>query len=490
MPVATRRKNKASRSARPKPSRERPGRGRKHEFIVVANRLPVHRVSRRGESAWKLSPGGLVSALAPLLRGSGGCWVGWEGRVGEASPPFMLDGFHMHPVPLRRADVDEYYYGFSNGTLWPLYHDAVRWPEYHRTWWHRYLEVNERFAEAVASIAARGARVWVHDYHLQLLPAALRRLRPDLRLGFFLHTSFPPQELFAQLPWRREILEGLLGADVVGFQTKPDAQNFMRLARHFAGARGTGQDLQADGRAVRVDAYPVSIDFDRFETLARDPKVLDGAQRFRQRLGAERSIVLGVDRLDYTKGIDLRLKAYRELLTRGEFSVDDAILVQCAVPSRENVATYGKLKNDIEMLVGGINGEFGEVGTVAVHYLHRNHTPEQLASLYCAADVMLVTPLRDGMNLVAKEYIATRTDHTGVLVLSEFTGAAHELRQALLVNPHDVNALASTLQHALTMPRKEAARRMRVLRATVRDHDVHDWGRDFLSDLTGSGNGR
>jgi trehalose 6-phosphate synthase len=425
-----------------------------------------------------------VSALGPILRNQGGVWVGWEGRTGEASEPFDLEGFHVHPVPLSADELREYYHGFSNATIWPLYHDVVRPPKYHRIWWRRYELINERFARTVAELAGRGDLVWVQDYHLQRVPRLLRDMRPDLRIGFFLHTPFPPPELFSQLPWRKEILKGLLGADVIGFQTTPGAGNFIRLAKRFTSARGVRPHLETEGRRIRVDAYPVSIDFDRFEGLAQDRGIVEQAEAFRERLGGDRKIILGVDRLDYTKGIDVRLKAYRELLANRDFSVEDVAFVQCAVPSRESVFGYEELRERVERLVGSINGEFGSVGSVAVHYLHRDHTPEQLASLYLAADVMLVTPLRDGMNLVAKEYVATRIHDDGVLILSEFTGAAIELKQALVVNPHDVDGLASTLGHALTMPAKEAARRMRLMRDVVRQHTVHEWGKRFLEDLS------
>jgi trehalose 6-phosphate synthase len=461
----------------------------RYGLVLVANRLPVRRVARprgasRGGPGWSLSPGGLVSALAPLLRASHGAWVGWGGTAAESLEPFDHDGLHLFPVPLSKAELDAFYYGFSNRTLWPLYHDAIRWPEYHREWWEPYLEINERYAEEASRCADKGATVWVHDYHLQLVPGILRRRRPDLKLGFFLHVPFPPQELFAQLPWRREILEGMLGADVVGFQTPEGARNFFLLARRYTKARGDSvRELTWGDRTVRIDSFPVSIDVARFEELARDEGVRKQAARFREKLGAGRKIILGVDRLDYTKGIDIRLKAFQELLERGTVSLADCVLVQTAVPSREHVVAYAGLKERVEGLVGRINGEFAELGRVAVHYLHRNLPPEELVSLYVAADVMLVTPFRDGMNLVAKEYVTTRLDDTGVLVLSEFTGAARELRQSLLVNPHDVDGLAGTLGRALRMPRGEMTRRMRKLRAVVRSYDVHMWGRDFLAAL-------
>lgn len=458
---------------------------KRHRLVIVANRLPVRRVVRQGRSEWARSPGGLVSALGPILEGSGGAWVGWagSGAGAESQRPFRDGVIHLHPVPLSKSELEDFYYGFSNRTLWPLYHDAIRRPEYQREFWEEYVAVNRRYAEAAARVAARGAVVWVQDYHLQLVPRILRALRPDLRIGFFLHVPFPPPELFAQLPWRREILEGLLGANVVGFQTPAGARNFARLARRYAGAKGSWRTLSHEGRRVRVDAFPISIDVAQFDALARSPRVRERAEKLRAKIGPYRKVILGVDRLDYTKGIDLRLEAFRELLSRREATTDSCVFVQTAVPSRERVGTYSGLKERVEMLVGQINGEYADVGRVAVHYLHRNLPLEELVALYLVADVMLVTPFRDGMNLVAKEYVATRLDESGVLVLSEFTGAALELRQALLVNPYDIDGLATTLGRALRMPRTEMRKRMRALRTIVRQRDVYAWGRAFLGAL-------
>jgi trehalose 6-phosphate synthase len=452
-------------------------------LVVVANRLPVRRTGRKGSGAWEISPGGLVSALKPFVIERGATWIGWTGIAGSAPAPFDFDGLHLHPVALSRPDMEGFYHGFSNRTLWPLYHDAVRWPEYHREWWAHYLEVNRRFAETTAEVAAPNALVWIHDYHLQLVPSLIRNLRPDLRIGFFLHVPFPPQELFAQLPWRRQILEGMLGADLVGFQTDAGRRNFAQLARRYLGIAGSHGKLRFHGRRVTLGAFPVSIDFRCFEELAAGPEVREAADTLRRKLGQGRHILLGVDRLDYTKGIDIRLKAFHEALMRGDLSVENCVLVQVAVPSRENVTTYSDLKAKIEALVGRINGDFGEVGRSPVHYLHRSLSPHELVALYRLADVMLVTPLRDGMNLVAKEYVASRINDTGVLILSEFTGSALELRSALLVNPHDVDGLSAAYARALRMPRSEMTRRMRRLRSVVKAHDVIDWGESFLRAL-------
>jgi trehalose 6-phosphate synthase len=457
---------------------------RKSPLIIVANRLPISRARGKDGSGWKPSPGGLVSALTPIVKRARGAWVGWTGTTGPAVEPFKHDGIAHLPVAISRTQLQSFYDGFCNGTIWPLYHGAVREPEYHRRWWGPYVTVNKRFAQATAEAAAEGATVWVHDYHLQLVPAILRELRPDLRIGFFLHIPFPPEELFGRLPWRRQIVEGMLGADVVGFQTQDGAQNFLRLARRHSDARVEGGQLQLHGHRVSVDAFPVSIDFDRYDSMAKDPAVIERAVRLKEQVGQGRRIILGVDRLDYTKGIDVRLRAFQEVLSRRREAIRECVFVQLAVPSRGRVAEYRELRRNVEELVGQINGEFGEVGTAPVQYLHRELPSEELISLYRAADVMAVTPLADGMNLVAKEYVATRFDGSGVLILSEFAGAARELRTALQANPHDVDGLAEMIELSLSLPEKEIGRRMRKMREVVSGHTVYDWADSFMDSLS------
>ncbi|MDP8957761.1 MAG: trehalose-6-phosphate synthase [Actinomycetota bacterium] len=450
-------------------------------LVVVANRLPVQR--RRGN--WVMSPGGLVSALTPVLQDSKGSWVGWSGVAGSTAPePFEHEGIEHRPVPLSSSEVDNYYYGFCNGTLWPLYHDAVRRPEFHRHWWRPYHRVNQRFAEAAAEVVKPGDLVWVQDYHLQLVPGMLRRLHPEARIGFFLHIPFPAVELFAQIPWRRQILEGMLGADVIGFHTRLGSQNFIRVANRFTSARGGSRgSLEFEGRHLRVDRFPISIDFKYYEDLARTPSVAAGAQRLRRQLGERLTIILGVDRLDYTKGIDIRLRALETLLENQPHKARELALVQIASPSREQKEEYADMRARIEEMVGRINGTYGRPDHVPVHYLHRTVPSEQLVSYYLAADVMLVTPLRDGMNLVAKEYVASRYDNSGVLVLSEFTGAAYELRRAIQVNPYDIDGLAAALETAMELPEHEARERMAALRNVVRRNDVYRWADSFLDAL-------
>jgi trehalose 6-phosphate synthase len=462
-------------------------------FVVVANRLPVDLEKLPdGSTRWKRSPGGLVTALEPVLRNNKGSWVGWAGVPDVDIDPIIEDGLELHPVPLSAAEVADYYEGFSNGTLWPLYHDVIVRPVYDRAWWAAYVTVNRRFAEATAKVAAEGATVWVQDYQLQLVPKMLRMLRPDLTIGFFLHIPFPPVELFMQMPWRTEIIEGLLGADLIGFHLPGGAQNFLFLARRLAGqptSRGTVGVrsklgvVQVGFRTVRVGAFPISIASAELDEHSRRRSVRERATKIRAELGNPKNILLGVDRLDYTKGIDIRLAALEELLLEGRLDPAETVMVQLATPSRERVESYIQMRGDIERQVGRINGEFARVGYPVVHYLHRPIPRDELIAFFVAADVMLVTPLRDGMNLVAKEYVACHSGLNGALVLSEFTGAAAELRQAYLCNPHDLNSVEDAVISALEDDRDTRRRRMRSLRRQVLAHDVDRWARAFLEAL-------
>jgi alpha,alpha-trehalose-phosphate synthase [UDP-forming] len=494
-----------------------------YSFVVVASRLPVDRVAGPdGESEWRASPGGLVTALEPVVQEAGGAWVGWPGDAGPAPEPFDSGGMRLVGVSLSADEMRDFYEGFCNATLWPLYHDVIAPPEFRRPWWEAYVRVNRRFAEAAAGQAAPGATVWVHDYQLQLVPGMIRELRSDVRIGFFNHIPFPGYEIFAQLPWRKQIVTGLLGADLLGFQRQGDATNFLRACRRAAGlatrgslvrvpdarpghaaegpapagavatvpadpaAPGAGEAVPPGDRLVRAAAFPISIDSAAYEKLACQQSVQARAAEIREALGKPSLVLLGVDRLDYTKGILHRLTAYGEVLDEGRLGVPEAVLVLVASPSRERVEQYRLLRDEVETTVGRINGEHAELGNPPVHYLHQSYPREEMAALYVAADVMLVTSLRDGMNLVAKEYVACRSDETGALVLSEFTGAADELSGAFLVNPHDIEGLKDTIERAASVPPAEARRRMRSMRRRVREHDVAYWAASFLSALEGS----
>jgi trehalose 6-phosphate synthase len=461
-------------------------------FVVVANRLPVEQVSTddEGRPQWRTSPGGLVTALEPILRAQQGVWVGWPGASAEnaaeseTDATFEAAGLTLRPLDIDAEEFERYYEGMSNGTLWPLYHDLVAKPEFHREWWEAYRRVNQQFAEAAAECAEQNAVVWVQDYQLQLVPALLRELRPDLRIGFFLHIPFPPSELFRQLPWRDQILQGLLGADLVGFQRPGGASNFARLVRQRLGCK-THRDriTLANGRRVLARSYPISIDTKGLEELARTREVAARAEQIREELGGPRFVFLGVDRLDYTKGIRQRLRAFGELIIDGDTTVEDSVFVQVASPSRERVAQYQEVRYDLEHWVGRINGDLGTIGHQPVHYLHASYPREEMAALFRAADVMVVTPFADGMNLVAKEYVTCRFQNSGALVLSEFAGASDELRQAFLVNPHDINGIRGAMLAAIRARPQELTRRMRAMRKTVQERDINRWATTFLTDL-------
>lgn len=462
---------------------------RLYDLVVVANRLPVDRqAAADGSAVWARSPGGLVTALEPVMAASEGAWVGWAGVTDAQIEPFDVDGTRLVPVSLTALELERYYEGFSNDTLWPLYHDVISPPSFHREWWDAYTAVNQRFADVAARTAAPGATVWVHDYQLQLVPRLLREARPDLTIGYFHHIPFPPYGIYAQLPWRRQVIEGLLGADVIGFQRVADAGNFARAVRRLLGFSARPPQIRVpDGigghRTVVAQAFPISIDAASFEELARTPAVQQRAREIRAGLGDPEVVFLGVDRLDYTKGIRHRLRAFGELLDDGALRVGEAALVQVASPSRERVEAYMQLRDEIELTVGRLNGTHSTISHTAVSYLHHGYPRDEMVALYLAADVMLVTALRDGMNLVAKEYVACRFTEDGVLVLSEFAGAADELKNALLINPHDIEGLKEAMLAAARMPHREQTTRMRALRRRVRDNDVVRWSSTFLDTL-------
>lgn len=424
-----------------------------------------------------------MSALTPILQRTGGSWIGWSGLADRSFEPFTHSEINQVPVSLSQYEYGDFYVGFCNGTLWPLYHDSVRAPQFHRHWWRPYQEVNKRFAEKAVEVLRREDVAWVQDYQLQLVPKMIRDLAPVHRIGFYLHIPFPPVELFAKLPWRREVIEGMLGADVLAFQSRSSRINFAVAARRLAGASGSSSRLEWEGRTVVLQVAPIGIDTSVFDGLARSEKTARLAAEIRSHLGDPEVVVFGVDRLDYTKGIDLRMRALQTLFEHRPELTGKVAFVQIAVPSREDVEAYRQIRADIEGLVGRINGDFAEVGRPPIHYLYRSVPIEELVAYYRAADVMFVTPLRDGMNLVAKEYVATRYDGTGALVLSEFAGAAEELTQAYLVNPYDLEGLARTLADAIETASVRGNKRMRALRRSVGAHDVFWWADQCLGAL-------
>ena len=466
----------------------------KRRLIVVCNRLPF--VFKRGPGGrWRTEhgSGGLVSALLPVLRDRGGSWIGWPGTA-ETGPDLDAAvaaaggdvGFALKPVTLDARQVGDYYYGFSNEIIWPLFHDLQSLCSFEPAYWHTYKEVNRKFAEVVLANAAAGDFVWVHDYHLMNVAADLRALGCRSKLGFFLHIPFPSPDMFFNLPWRMALLHALLQYDLLGFQTLRDRRNFiqcLRLLMHDVEVQGKGQvvTVSVAGRAVRVGNFPIGIDYNAFMRQAKTPEVAARAQDL-HRLLPKRKLLLGIDRLDYTKGIRHRLHAFRIALERHPELRERISLIQVVVPSRVDIPAYHDLKSKIEQLVGEINGSFVRPGGwVPVWYVYGSLSRNDLLAYYRAADIALITPLKDGMNLVAKEYCACSIEEECVLILSEFAGAAAQLqRGALLVNPYDIEGVADTIYRAFTMSDDERRARMRRLRRAIRDHDIFWWVDGFL----------
>jgi trehalose 6-phosphate synthase len=463
-------------------------------FIVVSNRLPF--AFRRGAGGvWEAEAGsgGLVTALLPVLRDRGGTWIGWPGAPGAArefapalSSAGAKAGYALAAVPLDEAEVHGFYLGFSNEVVWPLFHDMTSLCNFDPSYWATYNAVNRKFAKVVAAHAERNDFVWVHDYHLMSVGAEMRRLGSKARLAFFLHIPFPGPDIFMKLPWRRALLEALLEYDLVGFQAVRDRRNFIACVQAVlpdasVEGRGTALTVTTATRRVRVGSFPISIDYNAFMRAADSTPVAEKAREL-HRLLPQRKLVLGIDRLDYTKGIALRLRAFELLLERHPDVRGKLSLLQVVVPSREEVPQYRAMKLEIEQLVGRINGAFARPGGwVPVWYEYRSLTRLELLAYYRAADIALVTPLKDGMNLVAKEYCACSIEEDCILILSEFAGAAEELgRGALLVNPYDVEGVAAALRTAHAMPQEERVARMRAMRRGIRRNDVFDWVDAFL----------
>ena len=463
-----------------------------HRMVIVSNRLPVTIEQTPDGLRVEPSSGGLVTALRPLLNDCAGTWIGWTGT--DASPEIervleehsQQSNFALKPVFMTPGERSRFYCGFSNEVLWPLFHDLQSRCNFDPTYWDTHLTVNRRFAEKAAGEAQTGDLIWVHDYHLMSVACSLRRFGINERLAYFHHIPFPSPDIFEKLPWREEILTALLDFDVVGFQTLRDRRNFVACLRHFVKAAEIKKQahhliVEEPGRNTLVGAFPISIDFEEFAGGAANDDVGTRASEIVRSVGDCR-IILGVDRLDYTKGIPERLAAFRYLLKVHPGLHRKITLVQVVVPSREDIPKYVELKAQIERLVSEINGQFSEPGWVPVHYIHRSIERPELLAYYRAADIALITPLKDGMNLVSKEYCAARVNNDGVLILSEFAGAAFQLHHgALLVNPYHTRAVAEAIHHAYEMPLPEQRKRMRKLRARICRENIFRWRDSFCS---------
>ncbi len=466
--------------------------------IIVSNRLPLQLSIDEGKVNSSPSVGGLATGLKSVHRDNNGLWIGWTGLTVEETPRELQGAIdtavqeqQCAAVELTQRDMDGFYYGFSNRTVWPLFHYFMEYAEFNDENWEIYKRVNRKFAQVVLDNLEDGDNVWVHDYQLMLLPQMVREQRPEVSIGFFLHIPFPSFEVFRTLPWRDEILNGLLGADLLGFHTYDYERHFLSSVSRILGHDVSFNTITYKDRVIKVDSFPMGIDYEKFSAFAKaNHEQTDTTQSELQRrldlhatATPEAKMILSIDRLDYTKGIANRLKAFEHFLEKYPQYLEKVRLVMLAVPSRSNVPQYQVLKKEIDELVGRINGKFSTVSWTPVWYFYRSMPFNNLIDLYTSCDVALITPIRDGMNLVAKEYVATRIDRTGVLILSEMAGAAKEMNEALLINPNNLNLIADTIKQALEMPLEEQKKRNKYMQSRLKRYNVEKWAGDFMKKL-------
>ena len=462
-----------------------------HKLIIVSNRLPVTVEKRKGSLHFRRSVGGLATGLASVYKSYNSSWIGWcgipwdkvERKEKKDIETKLIDDFDCFPVFLSKSDIEMHYYGFCNRTIWPLFHYFTQYTDYDRDLWKYYQRVNKLFCNAVMELAEPDDVIWIHDYHLMLLPKLIRENLPDATIGFFLHIPFPSFEIFRLLPWRKEILDGLFGADLIGFHTYGYVRHFLDSAHRLLGYEHTHGQITADNRVVKVDAFPMGIDYERYSSAVHESAVQKEINRIRKKLG-EKKIILSIDRLDYTKGVLQRLEAFEFFLEKNPEYKEKVILILVAAPSRARVEHYYSLKRQIDELVGKINGIHGTIDWQPVLYQYFSLPFRKLIPMYNAADVALVTPLRDGMNLIAKEFIASKTEGKGVLILSEMAGAAEELGEAIIVNPNNKDEIAEALKEALEMSAEEQMERNRVMQNRLQRYNVVRWANDFIESLS------
>lgn len=459
-------------------------------LLVIANRLPFNTTRKSGKIHFRPSPGGLAAGLSSLPKSCDRVWIGWPGIPSEKLSGQdkeqickRLVAENCHPVFLSRRQMERYYQGFCNKTIWPLFHYFPRRTAYETNFWKTYKQVNESFCDEVMKIAGPDDRIWVHDYQLMLLPQLLQERLLYSEIGFFLHIPWPSFEVFRLMPWREEILHGLLGADLIGFHTYDYVRHFLSSVTRIIGLERTFSNISIDNRVVKVDAFPMGIEYEKYSRAIEDPDVAKEANKIRKRVG-ERKIILSVDRLDYSKGIIERIEAFDLFLSRNPQYRGKVTLIMVAVPTRTGVEDYRALRNRLEQLVGRINGEYGTMGYIPVWYLYRSLPFKELTALYNVSDVALVTPLIDGMNLIAKEFIAAKTDKAGVLIISEMTGAARELGEALVVNSCNKEDIVKAIQKALEMPLLEQIERNKIMQERLRRYNVSRWSEEFLYALS------
>ncbi len=459
------------------------------KLIIVSNRLPVNIERRRGGLNFPQSVGGLATGISSFYKAYESIWVGWPGidsdkieKNKEEIRKRLISDFNCHPVFLPKKDFDNFYSGFCNNTIWPLFHYFPQHTLYKENFWKSYKHINELFCENVLTIAKEEDIIWVHDYQLMLLPKLLRDKLPNATIGFFLHIPFPSFELFRVLPWRNEILEGLIGSDLIGFHTYDYALNFLKSSQRILGHEPNMGQIHSQDRIIKVDTFPMGIDFKRYYQSRENTKVQKEIEKLKKDVG-KYQVILSIDRLDYTKGIIERLEGFNTFLEKNPEYKEKVVCILVAVPSRSQVIQYKKLKSRVDELISKINGKHGTVGWTPIHYLYKLIPFASLTALYNIADISLVTPLRDGMNLIAKEYIATKTDGNGVLILSEMTGAAKELGEALIVNPNNNEEMADAIKKALEMPGLERIEKTRMMQKRLERYNVVKWAEDFIGKL-------
>ncbi len=457
-------------------------------LLIVSNRLPVSIERKGNQLRVKPSVGGLATGLKSLRKSYNSLWVGWPGITSREDgeqrkiEKKLKKEFNCYPIFLSKKDQENYYYGFSNKTIWPLFHYFTQYAVYDKKLWGAYNRVNELFCDKIVKIAKEDDLIWIHDYHLMLLPELIRKRLPNATIGFFLHIPFPSSEIFRLLPWRKRILRGLLGSDMIGFHTYDYVQHFLLSVHHLLGYDHTLDQIKVGNRVIRADVFPMGIDYERFSQATEEEKVKQKISKFKKKLG-DKKVILSIDRLDYTKGILQRLEAFSFFLKRNPHYKKNVTLILVAVPSRTKVEHYGKLKKQIDELVGKINGKYGKIGWTPIWYMYRSLPFSTLVALYSLSDVALITPLRDGMNLIAKEYIATKKDGKGVLILSEFAGTARELGEAIIINANNKEEIGEALRRALTMPEEEQEERNRVMQKRLKRYNITKWAGEFINRL-------